>query len=182
MHRWQPGQPGQPDPTHVSPIEAQPALAGLAIPGTCSSAFFFSASTSSRRRALHPSRPSSTPSRNPPAGLAWGSLGSHHSPGLLGPPGACLGRLAKLCFWLSVQPALLGHHALRASGGHGPCKPKGRVQTPLHPPSNRATSRTPGLQPPQHETQPLFGDVVPGHGNVRIHFVACESGNGNDSE
>lgn len=57
-----------------------------------------------------------------------------HRPGFLAVPGGVIraigppkrppGRLAKLCFWLSVQPALLGRHALRASGGPGPAVPR----------------------------------------------------------
>lgn len=154
-HRWQPG------PTRVSPIEAQPALVGLAIPGTCSCAFFFSASTSSCRRALHPSRPSSTPSRNPPPG----------SSGLLGPQEPAWVCSLSFAFGPHCNPPCSVIMRSELLGAMGPCKFTGRVQTPL----------APAFQPhivlacsPQHETQPLFGDVATGRKRVGMGTIASE--------
>lgn len=133
------------DPTHVSPVGSSTCPSGLSCTRHLQLCFF-SASTYSSRRALHPSRPSSTPSRNPPPcrpGFPWGSLGSF---GPLGPQKSCPGRLAKLCFWLSVQPALLGRYALRASGGPDavprvefrlPCTGRPTLQRPGRHPSTR---------------------------------------------
>lgn len=120
---------------------------GLAAPGTCSCASSRASTSLLAGPCILPGLLAHLLETHRP-GLPWGSLGSF---GPLGPQKSCPGRLAKLCFWLSVQPALLGRYALRASGGPD-AVPRVEFRLPC---TGRPTVQRPG-QAPQHETQSLL--------------------------